>query len=110
MRNRIREAIQVLARTGWTKDTFSDETGRHCLQGALYEAHGLEAASERAWRPVQGDFADDVRLLNRVIEEQYPERMGAVGVSRFNDHPETTLDDVVLVLEKAAVQRDELLS
>lgn len=108
MRNRIREAIEVLARSGWAKNAFRDEAGRHCLQGALYEAHGLEApGAEHAHRPVNAAFSTDIRLLNRVIEEQYPDRVGAVGVSRFNDHPDTTLDDVVTVLEKAALLRDE---
>ena len=110
MGNRIREAIEVLVRSGWTKATFTDEAGRHCLQGALYEAHCALPYSERETGvPVGGELADDLRLVNRVIEEQYPDRFGGVGVSRFNDHPETTLEDVVRVLEKAAVVRDEAL-
>lgn len=108
MRNRIREAIGILARTGWTKETFTDESGRHCLQGALSEAHGLPTGSATCTgMAVSGGLAADLRLVNHVIEEQYPERVGGVGVSRFNDHPDTTLDDVVRVLEKAAIRRDE---
>lgn len=106
--NRIREAIEVLARKGWTKNAFTDGAGRHCLQGALYEAHGLRPFTEtQVGLPVSEGLATDLRLVNDVIAANYPERFGGVGVSRFNDHPDTTVDDVVCVLEKAAVRRDE---
>lgn len=108
MTNTIREAIRVLSRAGWTKDAFTDEAGRHCLQGALYEAHGLHPFDHsNIGRPVGGALAADVNLINEVIRAQFPERAGGVGISRFNDHPDTSVEEVVLVLEKAAVRRDE---
>lgn len=109
MANRIREAIEVLARRGWTQGAFTDETGRHCLQGALYEAHGCQPRQhgKLSGTSADPDLTADLRLLNETIASEYPERVGAVGVSRFNDHPETTIDDVVRVLEKTAVRRDE---
>jgi hypothetical protein len=107
--NKIRQAIDVLAARGWTKGAFTDLSGRHCLQGALYEAHGVcPLRRGSVVGPLPSALAADVRLVNDVVEANYPERFGGVGVSRFNDHPETTVDDVVLVLEKAAVRRDEL--
>lgn len=111
MANRIREAIEVLARRGWTKDSFTDTDGRHCMQGALYEAHGVNmiACSSPVRLAVEGDLASDMALLNAIVQSEYPDRFGAVGTSRFNDHPETTIDDVVRVMEKAAVRRDEQL-
>lgn len=110
MGNRIWDAIDILRRGGWTKNTFTDEGGRHCLQGALHEAHGLRPFDERhVGLPVSEELASDVRLVNEVIHAQFPERAGGVGVSRFNDHPSTTVDDVVRVMEKAAVRRDELV-
>jgi hypothetical protein len=108
MTNTIREAIRVLSRTGWTKDAFTDGGRRHCLQGALYEAYGQCPFDSRQLNTrLSAEMADDVRLVNEVIEAQYPERTGGVGVSRFNDHPDTTLEDVVLVMEKAALRKDE---
>lgn len=108
MTNTIREAMRVLGRAGWTKDAFTDESGRHCLQGALYEAHGTCAVDDQqVGRPVTGELARDLRLVNEVIRDQFPERAGGVGASRFNDHPQTTVDDVIAVLEKAAVRKDE---
>lgn len=111
MANRIREAIQVLANRGWTKNSFTDGGGRHCLQGALYEAYGVnsgECAHHLRLR-LAGELAADMRLVNDVVASEYPDRFGGVGASRFNDHPETTVDDVVRVLEKAAARRDERL-
>lgn len=108
--NRIRQAIEVLAGRGWTQGAFTDEGGRHCLQGALYEAHGVcPLRRGSVVGPLPPDLAADVALVNEVVGANYPERFGGVGVSRFNDHPETTVDDVVRVLEKAAVRRDEVL-
>ncbi len=108
MTNTIREAIRVLSRTGWTKDAFTDDSGRHCLQGALYEAYGLCALDSRGVGVrLSRELAEDVRLVNDVIEAQFPERFGGIGVSRFNDHPDTTIEDVVRVMEKAAVRKDE---
>lgn len=108
MANRIREAIELLARKGWAQGRFTDESGRHCLQGALYEAHGCQPRTPgRLGHVLDGELAADVRLVNETIAAEYPERMGAVGVSRFNDHPDTSIDDVVRVLEKSALRRDE---
>ena len=53
----------------------------------------------------------------RIIKEQYPERLigrllagGPDSVAfTFNDHRDTRVDDVVKVLEKAAVQIDEVI-
>lgn len=109
MANRIREAIEVLARRGWTQGTFTDVSGAHCLQGALYEAHGCQPRLQGhlTGTSTSPSLAADLRLVNETIAAEYPERVGAVGVSRFNDHPETTIDDVVRVLEKSAIRRDE---
>ena len=107
MANRIREAIELLASRGWTQGRFSDDGGSVCLQGALYEAYGC--MPRRFGEAVTGDLADDIRLVNATIAAEYPERYGAVGISRFNDHAETTVDDVVRVLEKSALRRDELV-
>ncbi len=108
MTNTIHEAIRVLTSKGWAKDTFTDGAGRHCLQGALFEAHGfLSMDTRNVGRPVAGELAADIRLVNEVVRDQFPERVGGVGISRFNDHPETTMEDVLRVMEKAAVRKDE---
>jgi len=46
--------------------------------------------------------------MGRLIREHFPERSPHwPSATCFNDHPDTTLDDVILVLEKAAIQYDE---
>lgn len=108
MTNTIREAIRVLSRAGWAQNAFVDRAGRRCLQGSLYEAYGQCPFDERGvGLPLDRQLAGDLRLVNEVIAAEFPERVGGVGVSRFNDHPDTTLDDVVLVMEKAAIRKDE---
>lgn len=108
MANRIREAIELLASRGWTQGHFTDDHGAHCLQGALYEAYGCAPRQAGSLgHTLTGDLAADIRLVNETIAAEYPERVGAVGISRFNDHPETTIVDVVRVLEKSAIRRDE---
>lgn len=108
MANRIRHAIELLASRGWTQGRFTGDGGAHCLQGALYAAHGC--TPRRPGEVVAGDLSADIRLVNETIAAEYPDRFGAVGISRFNDHPDTTVDDVVRVLEKSALRRDELIA
>ena len=54
---------------------------------------------------------DCASRLGRVIWEQYPDRVwdndDDMAVAHFNDHPDTTFDDVRTVFEKAAVRWDE---
>lgn len=109
MANRIREAIEVLARRGWTQGAFTDDAGRHCLQGALYEAYGCQPRRPGQHSTTHAHVTADLSLVNEIIAAEYPDRVGAVGISRFNDHPETTIDDVVRVLEKSAIRRDEIV-
>jgi len=60
------------------------------------------------------DYAKARDILNDVVIEQFPDRTYDLGIRsyhsvvKFNDHPDTTEDDVVAVLEKAAVKYDEL--
>lgn len=59
-------------------------------------------------------------LISKVAGEQFPERKGsrytdselhgnssAFCFADFNDHPDTTEDDVIMVFEKAAILLDE---
>jgi galactitol-specific phosphotransferase system IIB component len=94
--NPIRNALVQLSRRGWVKGYIEDAQGRVCLLGALSHCSGGIGAST---------------IVEKVIVEQYPERYDAAvymnHVARFNDHPDTTLEDVVMVMEKAALRLDE---
>lgn len=83
-------------RRGWIKGYYFGEDGGVCLVG------GLSAASQRDVASVERDLEDSV--LPAIIREQFPARAEGIGtdlIESFNDHEDTTVDDVILVLEKA---------
>jgi len=63
---------------------------------------------------VQGDYelTPAVLVLSDIGREQYPERCGAtipsVAIAFFNDHPDTTWEDVERVMEKAILRAEEM--
>ena len=97
--NPEREALRVLAERGWCKGRLESSDGRRCLVGAA--AAGV-VGHQIDWMEVLGN-------IRAVAQEQFPERR-AVGVVDFNDHPDTTLEDVIAVLEKAAIRRSEAVT
>jgi hypothetical protein len=113
-----RKAIEVLAERGWNQGGLVGAGGRVCALGALSIAcygnphldtegmtHSARTSAHQAMGEAWLQAAD-------VVKEQFPERVVGVGtdlpLARFNDHPDTTLDDVILVLEKAAVRAEEV--
>ncbi len=96
--NRILEALEFL-RGKWVDRTPDD--GEQCIVTAL----GLTALG-----PDQEVFG----AIRSTIREQYPERCppgdGANStIVYFNDHPDTTFDDIEAVMVKAALERGESL-
>lgn len=81
---------------GWCKNTLEDSQGRMCLIGAAYHVDPL-SAELNGWK------LEVVRVAN----EQFPERMDyedfAEGIVSFNNDPQTTWDDIEMVLEKVGV-------
>lgn len=103
--NVARDAIEVLRTKGWTKGNYS-ESGKHCAIGALAvamnEGSNLDIFSyglvEKSPLAIQ---------VGKIAKEQFPDRTSKGYVTVFNDHEDTTLDDVIMVFEKAAVWIDE---
>jgi hypothetical protein len=103
------QAAQYLRECGWIKGELGGEYGGPaCLVGAC------EAVSDYYLFTEHYQFTEQrvVPILNKIVEEQYPDRLfddeeDLVPAARFNDHPDTTLDDVVAVLEKAEVRYNE---
>jgi hypothetical protein len=111
------QAADILDAHGWCKGSLENEEGAHCLAGAVnmakygdWEWHGL-------YLPGLGpDSEPEYRALAKVIAEQFPERVWGAGddawlafaareypanvVVRFNNHEDTTEDDIRLVLGK----------
>ena len=99
----------------WTKGSptgsHSDEwiKGKACVLGAIAEARG---ENRLTWTMYDHD-SSVLLTLSEVVDSQFHDRIGVQdGINKiwcFNDHPRTTYDDVRLVLEKAAIQLDEVL-
>lgn len=102
-----REAIAVLARHGWRGigKPASPRDGRPCVfvamgrTGGLSDVAGFDAAVERVAAVIREQYPE--RTMDRLFHEQV--------LFRFNDHPDTTVEDVILVLTKASVRRDEVV-
>jgi hypothetical protein len=90
--NTMNKALNLLRTCGWTKGNFYALDGSYCVLGAL---SCVAVTSE------------EVRVLQAVIKEQFPDRGIHPGISFFNDAPETTFAEVEMVLEKASMQLEE---
>ena len=76
---------ETITAENWIKGDFNDGQGRGCLLG-----HGILCPEPNAY--------DRVLAAIRVL---YPLRYGSIP--SFNDHPDTTLDDVLRVCKLADV-------
>lgn len=85
------EALELLRRDGWYKGPAMGKA--KCTAVACYMAGA------------QRDFA----VVRAVVMEQFPDR-GNGSIVDFNDHPDTTFEDIELVLTKAAIRRDEAVA
>lgn len=61
--------------------------------------------------PSMVDFRKTSDILDKVIIEQYPERVNGKldTIPNFNDHPDTNWDDIRAVLEKVSTKLDEIV-
>jgi len=101
--NYIRKALERLPGR-WYKGGLGDGAGNWCGIGHLQEVAPFRNAH---------DYGQ--QQMDKVAEEQYPDRLGSkdgagfqlVPFAAFNDHPDTTEDEVIAVMEKAAILWDE---
>jgi len=80
-------AADRLQTTGWVKKEFGPPEGPNCGWGALCEA----------WRDLTGSCMN-VDTFDRVLNpigRELKSRTGS-GITKWNDRPETTLEDVLL--------------
>lgn len=108
-----REMLDLLDEgRSWLKGSVSDASRqRRCVLGAYQRVIELRRG---VWG---GDWwTPFVAALEQTVHEQYPERtrraaslfwanmIDPAAISWFNDHEDTTWDDIRVVLEKMAVQ------
>jgi len=105
--NGLREAAENLPGR-WYKGFYGDDEGNFCAVGHLRNAFGWddEAGFREIGRDTLSEFHAQIRLLNEVSQEMFPERSGH-NIVNFNDHPQTTEDEILSVFEKAAVKWEE---
>lgn len=122
----IDRALQRLHR-GHVKGGYTDDEGVGCcFEGALilamldedheYESSGRftphdvfrsdDTPYDQVWSPFlharQSDRLSEIReTAEQVIAEQFPERR-VDSIADFNDHPDTTIGDIEMVLDKTA--------
>lgn len=112
MDNPIRKALENLP-GHWHQGSLGDGNGNYCgighLKLAMFGENGLDYSGMKG----EG-WVKYAKIMNDVAGEQYPERARefsdlSLGPSfaAFNDHPRTTEDEVITVMEKAAILVDE---
>ena len=117
----IKRAAEIMRTRGMAKWVQVDRDGSVCVAGAMNmaarEHHAVySAVSTPTWNmPLHGNAW---KMLDTVAREQYPDRVGDAAVLRYvqypvvdvNNHPDTTIDEMLLLMEKAAVRVEELVS
>lgn len=117
MSTKLWEALDIMRQGGLAKGVWRDRNA-HCLIGALAEAE--QQIDALGFVSVGSEFlseSPDIALLASVAQELFPERTGERWsppnweiVASVSDHRQTTQADAELIIEKAAIKRDEVLS
>ncbi len=106
-----RKAIEQLRTRGHCKGMLSNPRWEVCALGALYSA--LYGVPVYGHQDVEETHPEVMQRLHRIVEEQYPDRLAGVSddgysiLSAFNDHPDTTTEDVERVFTKSAIEAEE---
>lgn len=98
--NLIRDMIPVISKLGWIKGNARTLQGV-CIYGAWCEVGEINGTKPLEWI-----------IIEEVIKEQFPDRyipdqIFPAPMPYFNDHEKTVIEDVIMVLEKAAIKWDE---
>ena len=93
----IREAMEYVS-LGWTQGTLRDLDGSVCMLGGLCEVSQMKDVENEAQL-----FNTAFKILHKTVKE-----LGFTTVPQMNDHPDTTQQDVLIAMEKAAIKLEEL--
>lgn len=125
--NAISQAAQNL-KGNWHKGGYNGPNNSHCGLGHvglvlcgkdITSRFSLFTLTNEVINPDESlnvnEYTGMWKTMTEVANEQYPERTrdpygvtsGDPSFASFNDHPSTTEDDVIAVMEKAAVRWDE---
>jgi hypothetical protein len=107
----LRSAADLIRTGGLARGQLKDGQGAHCVVAAIL---AVGASSNDGWSGLDTGCWE---RLDRLAGEMHPDRAhhegGSPHTSRlvnFNNHPDTTAEDVITVLEKAAIALEERVS
>ena len=109
------EALADIRKYGHYKGDFYSDLehpfkSSACMRGALHRVNGSALAAVQSQTAIS---TTGEGLLEDIIAEQFPDRLAPVGrniTAHFNDHEDTTLDEVIAIFEKASIIEDEKVS
>lgn len=95
----LRDARAIVQR-GWNQHALTDGKGAYCLKGAIGIASGamVDRGGEVAYTKSVTN-ACLYQFVMGVVASQLPEPFESIPA--FNDQPDTTIGDVVAVLDRA---------
>jgi hypothetical protein len=89
-------AKSLIRQRGLSKGLYATDGG-FCIVGALMEAEG----GKHIWDLSDPEIALPVAALCEALGDRFPGRINRSRLYRFNDAPETTLDDVIQLFDDA---------
>lgn len=103
----VEKVAEYLDEHGWHQGALYSTDGSACLIGATLRVFGLEEGAPA----VRGErYGDALDAIETAVQRLFPTRAPFGGmmhpIARFNDHADTTREDVNLVLKHAAAGDD----
>lgn len=103
------EALAIISARGICKGELEDSHGRVCIYGALRRANlNKPHPSYFSWDPFEARHMDQVAL--RLFPDRREDHLRGPGqnetAAAVNNHPNTTLEDVQLILKHASYEWD----
>lgn len=106
----LRQTLAALRENGWIKNYLCASNGV-CINGAVNIAttgNAMRFISNGA-----GELKGVREIIYKIVKEQFPERAAKVHWRRmspheFNNHPDTTFEDMEMVLEKAILIAEDI--
>jgi hypothetical protein len=123
MSNLIKDAIGILQSSGWTKGEYRHDDYGFCMLGAIaiaelreeryadsYREDVIQEVIDDAFLNPNSDLGTALNLVLKTISDQHGRAVHEIHeIARFNDSENTSFQDVIAVLEKAAVAMDEII-
>jgi hypothetical protein len=105
----ILEKAHDIVQDGWCQFALTDYAGRYCASGAIMQAqYGTTGYAPELL--TDGAYLDAREALIKAIAQDYPAwRDGFLlgAITTWNNMPDRTQEEVVLIFKKAAYSLDE---